>query len=128
MYRFSSLGEADDFCRRSGEYKKIAIANKRQIQSLVENAEININTAILVAGSIDAGDPRWLKVYADYYEALRILAEALLHFDRLKIDNHQCLFACLCKTHPELELDWKFFEEVRDRRNRSHYYGEKNNA
>ena len=88
MFKITTLQEADELCRRSGEYKKLLFANKQQIRSLIENADINISTANLVASSIGENDPRCMKVYTDYYEALRILVEALLHFDRLKIDNH----------------------------------------
>ena len=125
MFKITTLQEADELCRRSGEYKKLPFANKQQIRSLIENADINISTANLVASSIGESDPRWMKVYTDYYEALRILVEALLQFDKLKIDNHQCQFACLCKTYPQLQFDWNFLEEIRFKRNRAHYYGEK---
>ena len=66
-----------------------------------------------------------LLLYIDYYDALHILAEAFLQFENRKIANHQCLFAFLCKNHPELEFDWYFFEEIRFNRNGAHYYGKK---
>ncbi|MBI5072192.1 hypothetical protein HZA99_00070 [Candidatus Woesearchaeota archaeon] len=42
--------------------------------------------------------------------------DALIRFDKKKIANHQCLFAFLCKIHPELELSWDFFEKIRTKR------------
>ena len=66
-----------------------------------------------------------MSVYIDYYDALHILAEAFLQFENRKIANHQCLFAFLCKNHPEFEFDWYFFEEIRFNRNGAHYYGKK---
>ncbi|MFH1212044.1 MAG: hypothetical protein V1659_03905 [Candidatus Woesearchaeota archaeon] len=47
------------------------------------------------------------------YEVLRKLAEAFLLFDKVWLENHQCLFAYLSVKHPELELDWDFFESIR---------------
>jgi len=43
--------------------------------------------------------------------------------DKVKSQNHQCLFSYLCAKHPELELDWGFFEKIRTKRNGVHYYG-----
>ena len=62
-------------------------------------------------------------LYKLSYDVVHTLAEALLLFDKVKSLNHQCLFAYLCTKHPELELDWNFFEKIRTRRNGIHYYG-----
>ena len=62
-------------------------------------------------------------MYKLYYDVLHELAESLLRFDRIKIDNHQCLFAYLCEKHPELEFNWDFFEKIRTKRNGINYYG-----
>lgn len=91
----------------------------------MENADTSINTANFVASSIGKEDPKWMSVYTGYYEALHILVEAFLQFENVKIANHQCLFAYLCKNHPELEFDWDFFEDVRFNRNGVYYYGKK---
>lgn len=57
------------------------------------------------------------------YNILHMLTETILFFDKIKSVSHQCLFATLCARHPELELDWNFFEKVRTKRNGIHYYG-----
>jgi len=67
---------------------------------------------------------RWNTLYKLSYDVLHTLAEALILHDKVKCANHQCLFAYLCTKHPELELDWNFFERLRTRRNGIHYYGE----
>lgn len=61
--------------------------------------------------------------YDTNYNIIHMLAEALLLFDKVKSANHQCLFSVLCVRHPELDLDWNFFEKIRTKRNGIHYYG-----
>ena len=46
-----------------------------------------------------------------------------MRFEKVKIDNHQCLFVYLCEKHSELDFNWDFFEKVRTKRNRINYYG-----
>ena len=62
-------------------------------------------------------------LYNINYNIIHMLTEALLRFDKAKSTNHQCLFAYLCIKHPELELDWNFFEKIRTKRNGINYYG-----
>lgn len=57
---------------------------------------------------------RWNSAYKIYYDVLHGLVEAYLCFDKVKSMNHQCLFAYLCVKHPELELDWNFFEKIKN--------------
>lgn len=67
---------------------------------------------------------RWNTLSKLSYDVLHTLAEALVLNDKIKCANHQCLFAYLCVKHPELELDWNFFERLRTKRNGIQYYGE----
>jgi hypothetical protein len=63
-------------------------------------------------------------VFRDYYEAIRNLIEALLLFDKMEADNHQCKSAYLCSKHPELDVDWQFLETIRLKRNAINYRGQ----
>ena len=63
-------------------------------------------------------------IYKIHYDCLLMLVEAFLRFDQIKSANHQCIFAYIVEKHPELELDWNFFEKVRTKRNGSVYYGQ----
>lgn len=65
----------------------------------------------------------WSTIYKLHYDALHQLVEAFLRFDNVKSNNHQCLFAYLCEKHSELDLDWRFFEKIRTKRNGIQYYG-----
>jgi hypothetical protein len=58
-----------------------------------------------------------------YYDVLHQLAEVFIRFEKVKVRNHLCLFAYLVVKHPELELNWDFFEKVRTKRNGINYYG-----
>lgn len=66
----------------------------------------------------------WTFVFRDHYESLRGLIEAYLLFEGVVADNHQCKNAYICFKHPELELDWEFFETIRLKRNAINYRGQ----
>jgi hypothetical protein len=51
------------------------------------------------------------------------MTDALLLLDDLKTSNHQCAFAYVCSTYPQLGLNWEFVEEVRTQRNAVNYKG-----
>lgn len=124
MRRPKTLEETHQSCVADGYINEIREVNYEKIKSLMENAETSIRTAKIVIKAISEKDREWMSVFLDHYDALRIYSEALLQFDKLDIPNHECLFACLCIKHPELELDWEFLNKVRKKRNRVNYYGE----
>jgi len=82
-----------------------------------------VESANIVKKSLPKQSNQWSSVYKLYYDALHELAESFLQFDKIKIDNHQCLFAYLCEKHPDSEFSWDFFEKVRTKRNGINYYG-----
>ena len=73
--------------------------------------------------TIDKKSNQWSSAYKLHYDALHELVGAFLRFDKIKSDNHQCLFAYLCEKHLELEFNWDFFEKIRTKRNGINYYG-----
>jgi hypothetical protein len=83
-------------------------------QTIADNALKNLNSSSIL----------WNTIYSLYYDALHKVVTAYLRFDGIQSSNHICLFAYLCEKHPELELDWKFFEKIRTKRNGIHYYGQ----
>jgi len=114
-----------DSCLADGHIREVREINTDRISSLMENAQISIDSAKIVMKAIKQDAREWLSVYVSHYEALRIYAEAFLSFDKVDISNHKCLFAYLCAKHPELEFDWSFFEKIRTKRNGVNYYGDK---
>ncbi|MBI2559468.1 hypothetical protein HYW20_09160 [Candidatus Woesearchaeota archaeon] len=111
-------------CQSGGFFKNLRFVNKERVRSLVRNADTNVNSAKKLAETLSKEDQGWMNVYTMHYEALRICIEALMIFDKTVSNNHECLFACLCVNHPELEFDWNFFEKIRTKRNGVNYYGE----
>lgn len=65
----------------------------------------------------------WRVIFNVNYDVLRELCDQLMRFKRQKISNHQGLFAFITLKFPELELDWNFFEAVRNIRNQNKYKG-----
>lgn len=124
MRKPKTLEETYQSCLADGYINEIREVNYDKIKSLMQNAETSIRTAKIVIKAINEQDKEWMSVFLDHYDALRIYTEALLYFDKFNIPNHECLFACLCVKHPELELDWNFLDKVRRKRNGVNYYGE----
>jgi len=124
MPRFKTKEEAYESCSTDGYYVNLSYVNKDRVRSLIVNADTNIDSANTLAKSLSKEDRRWMTVYTLHYEAIRICAEALLIFEKIMSENHQCLFAYLCAKHPEIGFDWDFFEKIRTKRNGVNYYGE----
>ena len=120
MPKFLTQKEAYTKCKREGCFIPIEGVDIYKIKSTVVIAEGDAADANTLKKNISKG---WNGVYKLYYDALHELVEAFLRFEKIKSDNHQCLFAYLCENHPELELSWDFFEKVRTQRNGINYFG-----
>lgn len=68
-------------------------------------------------------NPNWRVIFNLNYDVLRELCTQLMIFKKQKISNHQGLFAFIILNFPELELDWNFFDLVRNIRNKNKYSG-----
>ena len=124
MPKLKTLEERYDSCIADGCLKNLSEVNIQKIKSLIQNAETNINSAKIIAKTVNKQAREWMNVYTLHYEAIRTYAEALLQFKEIKAANHQCLFASLCIRYTGLELDWNFFEKIRTKRHGTNYYGE----
>lgn len=118
MPRFKELKDVYNEC-----VKDSMIESKTDIDTDKINSILKICEEYIESGKDDLTKKRWNSAYCAHYDVLRELIEAFLLFDKVKILNHQCLFAYLCAKHPELELNWNFFEKVRTKRNGINYYG-----
>lgn len=118
MVKEQTVEETYDVCMAEGNLIPIAEINKDRIKSMLKI----INEDLLTIKEIENSN-RFNTLCKLNYDVLHTLTEALLLFDKTKSSNHKCLFTFLCLKHPELELDWNFFEKIRTKRNGIHYYG-----
>ncbi len=123
MPKFITQEEAFMKCRKDGRFIVVEEIDTEKIRATLTIAESDVEAAKLIIKGIQKQSTQWNSVYKLYYDALHELAESFLLFDKVKIDNHQCLFAYICEKHSELELNWDFFEKVRTKRNGINYYG-----
>ncbi len=123
MPRYITKEEAFEKCKIEGKLIPQEEVNIEKIKSIVEIAKSDLKSAQDLKKSLSKDSNQWSSVYKLSYDALHELVEACLCFDKIKSNNHQCLFAYLCEKHPELELNWDFFEKIRTKRNGINYYG-----
>ena len=123
MPEYLTQKEAFGKCKREGKIIIIEQADEEKIKATLAIAEGDVESANILRKNLPKSSNQWNSVYKLYYDALHELAESFLQFERVKIDNHQCLFSYLCEKHPQLEFSWDFFEKVRTKRNGINYYG-----
>ena len=123
MPEYLTQKEAFSKCKKEGRFIVIEEIDLEKIKSTVTIAEADVEAANSIKKNIPKLSNQWNSVYKLYYDSLHELTESFLRFEKIKIDNHQCLFSYLCEKHPELEFSWDFFEKVRTKRNGINYYG-----
>jgi hypothetical protein len=123
MPKFMLNNEIYDKCKKSGKFIFLEDIDIEKIKSTVNIAKGDLDAANSIKTNLKKQSNQWNSIYKLCYDALHELVEGFLRFDKIKVDNHQCLFAYLCKNHEELEFDWNFFEKFRTKRNGINYYG-----
>jgi uncharacterized protein (UPF0332 family) len=123
MPKYLTQEEAFKKCEKGGRFIPRKDVDILKIKSMAEIAEGDLEASKKIKKDLPKKSRLWSSVYKLAYDALHELTEAFLYFDKKKFDKHQCLFAYLCKKHPDVELDWAFFEKVRTKRNGINYYG-----
>ena len=123
MSKYLTKEEAFLKCKKEGRFLVVEEIDLEKIKSTLKIAEGDVEAANIIKKSLSKESNLWNGIYKLYYDALHELSESYLRFEKVKIENHQCLFAYLCERHPELEFSWDFFEKVRTKRNGINYYG-----
>ncbi|MCK5283292.1 MAG: hypothetical protein KAK00_07830 [Nanoarchaeota archaeon] len=123
MPKYLTQKEAFVKCKKEGKFIVIEEIDRDKIKSTLNIAEADTESANFLKKNLPKQSNQWNSVYKLYYDALHELAESFLRLEKIKIDNHQCLFAYLCEKHQELGFNWDFFEKVRTKRNGINYYG-----
>ncbi len=111
-------------CSKEGSFVPLAKIDIDQINAMLVVALDDYETVEEWRKKVPKESKQWNAIYKLAYDVLHTLSESFLAFDKIKARTHECVFAYLCEKHPELELDWNFFEKIRTVRNRSMYYGE----
>ena len=123
MPKYLTQKEAFLKCTREGKFITTEDIDIEKIKSTFKISEGDVESADYIKKSLPNESNQWNSVYKLYYDALHELTESFLRFEKIKIDNHQCLFAYLCEKHQDLDFNWDFFEKVRTKRNGINYYG-----
>ena len=123
MPEYLTQKEAFGKCKREGKIIITEQVGEEKIKATLAISEGDVESANILKKNIPKSSNQWNSIYKLYYDALHELAESFLQFEKVKIDNHQCLFAYLCEKYPQLEFSWDFFEKVRTKRNGINYYG-----
>lgn len=111
-------------CQEEGSFRQLERVDIDQMRDLLKVALLDFSAAQEWSAKTPQQSGQWNALYKLFYDVLHALSEAFVAFDALKIKTHECLFTYLCEKHPELELDWNFFERVRTKRNGTQYYGQ----
>lgn len=123
MPKYLTQKEAFAKCKKEGRFIAVEEIDSAKSRAMLKIAEGDVDAADSIKGKLQKQSSQWNSVYKLYYDALHELAEALLSFEKIKIDNHQCLFVYICEKYPELGFSWDFFEKIRTKRNGINYYG-----
>lgn len=123
MPEYLTLEESFKKCKKEGHFIVIEEVDTAKIKCTLIIAESDVESADSLKKNIDKQSNKWNSIYKLYYDALHELTESLLAFEKIKIDNHRCLFSYLCEIHTELDFNWDFFEKIRTKRNGINYYG-----
>ncbi len=115
-----TLKESYNKCMTEGNIIPQDKVDINKIKSMIQIANDDLESA---KSLLKEKQPRYGSIYKLHYAAIHQITESLLLFDKVKSYNHQCLFSYLCTKHPELDLDWNFFEKIRTKRNGVEYYG-----
>ncbi len=113
MQHFKTLEEAYDYCLVEGYILPLEDFSPERMSNSLRIIEEDLSTA-----QDAVAKKRWTSAYKLYYDVLKQLVESILLLDKIKTKNDFSLFVYFCCKHPELELDWEFFERARARSDR----------
>ncbi len=122
MTKIKGLGEVYDSCVADGFLYNMKEADSEKAKTLLENAEQDIDTLKYTIPIMEK-KKNFSMMWSSRYEIVRQLIDGILLMERIRSDNHQCLFAYICIKHKEWDIGWETIETMRLLRNRVHYDG-----
>lgn len=120
--KIGDLKIAYDKCVDSGLLKKANEIDSEKAKTLLENAELDIDS-LTDATTLFEKKNNFGLLWSNHYEIIRQLVAGILLFEKIISDNHTCLYAYLCTKHEDWEIDWETIETMRLLRNSVHYEG-----
>ena len=127
MTRIKELNNVYDQCISGGIIQHAKEPDPEKAKTLIENAEIDLET-LKEAEPIFEKKKNYGLIWSSRYEIIRQLVDGILIMEKIKSENHQCLFAFICMKHKEWDIDWESIETMRLLRNGVHYEGRPVNA
>jgi len=122
MTTIKALDEIYDSCVADGFLYNMKEADPERARTFLENAEQDIAT-LKETTPIMEKMRNYSLIWSSRYEIIRQLIDGILLMEKIKSDNHQCLFAYICMKHKEWYIDWETIETMRLLRNAVHYEG-----
>lgn len=120
--KIQDLNTEYDKCVNSGSIKKANEVDSEKAKTLLENAELDIDS-LKDATALFEKKNNFGLLWTNHYEIIRQLVAGILLFEKIISDNHKCLYAYICTKHKEWDIDWKTIETMRLLRNGVHYDG-----
>lgn len=117
--KIKKLEDSYKECVKEGLIRKKEDIDIELAKSLLDSSKKEIN----VYKDLEKKIKYYSIIFKSRYDILRKLISAFLLFDKVKISNHQCTNAYLCKEHPELDIEWEILEAFRVLRNKITYEG-----
>ncbi len=123
MYKEQTQENIYKKCEEEGSFTSLEEVDVDKIKSMLKIALTDLESIKKWIKNAKKEEGEWNAILKINYDILHLLVEVFILFEKIKITTHKCLFVYLCEKHPELELDWNFFEKIRTIRNGSVYYG-----
>lgn len=122
MKEVKDLEKVYNQCVAEGNLQEPEEADIEKARSLLENAEQDLDTLKDIIPIMEKKKNFGL-IWKSQYEIIRQLVQGILILEKIRSENHQCLYAYICIKHKEWDIDWETIETMRLLRNGVHYEG-----
>ena len=116
------LDEVYDSCLAKGHIYYLVEADFERVKTMLWIVELDIAANESVSHAVEKMR-NYSLLWKSRYDVIRQLVDAILLLEKVKSNNHQCLYAFMCTKHPEWDIDWKTIETMRLLRNGAYYEG-----
>lgn len=109
-------------CVSEGNLQEPEEIDFERAKSLLDAAEHDLNTLEDIIPMMEK-KMNFSLIWSNQYEVVRQLVQGILLLEKIRSENHQCLYAYICTKHKEWDIDWETIETMRLLRNKVHYEG-----